>query len=264
MKTREILEQVYPELTERPRPLGLRHRGWLVTRRWVARQARTVAAVLLLLSAWVVAHLYYYNKLVSLEYDVQAAWAQVETQLQRRHNIQLNLTRMVLDYAEHERSLLTGITKIRTSAVGGGSCGAGADPSAAAPDPAASTPADPAARPGSAPADSSSSPAVAAPARPLDQLSRKELQALFSRIMVVAEQYPQLKLSENFQQFSKAVIDTENEIALRTSRYNEAVNVYGTTLTQFPGNIFAWLGGFEQYQFYQPDKKALEFRRVEF
>ncbi len=265
MKTEEILERVYPEVAASRNALAKRRRQSLVARRRWSQRARVTALILPLVGFWATMHLYYYNKLIGLEYNVNAAWAQVETQLQRRHNIQLNLTRMVLDYAAHEREVLTGITKLRTTAVTGTR---GTEEAAKAGAPAGPTtspsaePAAPAETPSPA-ADGARSEGSNAPAGPsLEQLSAAKLEELFSRILVVAEQYPQLKLSENFRQFSAAIIDTETEIAGRTSVYNDSVNIYGTELAQFPGNFFAWTFGFKKYEFYQPDQQALTFQGV--
>ncbi len=68
----------------------------------------------LVAATWLVAHLYYYNLLVGLEFNVKGAWAQVETQLERRHNIQQNLTQIVMDYSKYEKDTLNGLIEMRT------------------------------------------------------------------------------------------------------------------------------------------------------
>jgi len=289
MKSKKILERLYPEVVEpdealeHRRPRGLlsfsrkkRAKGGrkvAAKSKW-GRRGRILALSLLVVTFWAGLHLHYYNKLVGLEFEVQVAWAQVETQLQRRHHIQQNLTQMVLDYAAHERDVLTAVTKLRTSMVtGDGNRGTqtGASPapkpgdSAAAPSSAPSAappkagppPSPPGAPPGAPPGGSGA-------ALPIDTLSAAELRELAAKILVVAEQYPQLKLSENFQQFSAAMIDTETDIAARTATFNDAVNAYGTETAQFPGNVFASLFGFPEYEYYQPDEKALVFEGVKY
>ena len=77
---------------------------------------------------------------------------------------------------------------------------------------------------------------------------------------MVAEQYPSLRLSENFQQFTKAIIETENKIADSIQTYNARVNDFTTILSQFPGNIFGKVCGFKPYQFYSPERFKLEFK----
>jgi LemA protein len=198
-----------------------------------------------LIMGWVVAHLYYYNMLVDMEYNIQEAWAQVETQRQRRFHIQQNLTRLVIEYARHERSVLTNLTMLRT--------GKNAEE-------LKQTTKKP----------RTANNKAAAPLRPedlkvpLEKMSPKQLDELFPRIQFMAEQYPKLRLTENFQQFSTAVIDTESQIAKQLSLYNKAVNDFTTILMQFPGNIFGRACGFEPYKFYIPDKKSITYTPVEY
>lgn len=196
----------------------------------------------LVVMVWVFAHLYYYNLLVDLEFNTKASWAQVEAQLQRRFHIQQNLTRIVMNYSKYENDLLTRLTEMRTSA-------RGSDPEGNAVDA------------NQQPSEQFSS---ASPPAQLKQLTPLQLDKLFSQIRFVAEQYPQLKATENFQQFSAAIVDTENQIAERIMNYNDAVNIYTTTLTQFPGNIFGLLCGFQRYEFYAPDQEILNFQLVEY
>ena len=85
-----------------------------------------------------------------------------------------------------------------------------------------------------------------------------------SPIALTAEQYPQLMLSKNMQQFSAALVEVETEVARVTMAYNDAVNTYSTELGQFPGNVFGWLCGFKDATFYQPQRETLGFREVEY
>ena len=193
-------------------------------------------------AVWVMVHLYYYNLLVDMECNVQASWAQVEAQLQRRYNIQQNLTQIVMDYSKYEKDTLTELIEIRTSARADG-------------------------RAGKAPGGNRQSPSEAekkSPSPLLGQLTKSELAKLFPDVLLTAEQYPELKLTENFQQFSAAIVDTESKIAEQIMAYNEAVNVYTTARTQFPGNLFGAVFGFPMYDFYEPDKELLNFNPVEY
>lgn len=254
VQTKKIVERLYPGQL-RPR-----------TRRGLTRQTKLIIGVAgSALTLWVAVHLYYYNYLVGLEMSVKAAWAQVETQQQRRAHIQRSLTRMVLDYAQHEKTVLTGLTGLRTN-----------DPTSGVdlkqlmrmmPPPVAPVVA-PAVTPPTGAAGSAKAPA-AKPAPTLsaidvDKLNVRQIAKLFSKIQAVAEQYPALRLSENFQQHSKAVVDTETMIAIQLMVYNEAVNIYTTALAQFPGNIFGAVGGFERAEFYKPNADKLLYEPVTF
>jgi LemA protein len=246
METEKLLDRLYPNLAKRRRrkvllaKAALRLRGW--SRYLIAGGVITVL--------WVVAHLYYYNKLVDLEFNVQEAWAQVEAQWQRRYHIQQNLTRMVIEYARHERELLVRLTTMRMKKEDRDAAARGATRTQQAGQPGA----------GAAKPDARSLRALRAE---LEKLDPKQLNELFPQIQVVAEQYPALRLTENFQQFSKAVVDTENAIVLHVETYNKAVNVYTTVLNQFPAMVFGRLCGFREYDFYRPGRKTLAFRPVE-
>jgi LemA protein len=238
--TQQLLERFYPSEEQRSRG-----RRWLrrITGR-VKRYYLYLAAGLLLVAAWVAGHLYYYNKLVDMEYDVQEAWAQVETQWQRRYHIQHNLTRMVLEYSRHERELLMRLTKLRVGHLEREAKARGKPPAPL-------------------PATKGGKVSIRELKRHLERLTPGQLNKVFPQIQFMAEQYPRLRLSENFQQFSKATIETENKIAAQIKAYNQAVNLYTTNLMQFPGVIFGKACGFEPYDFYVPDRDKLKFRPVQ-
>lgn len=233
METRAIIDRLYPAISRRRRWWG-RARG---LGRWLRAKVRYVIITAIAVVAWMIPHIYYYNRLIALEFDVQAAWAHVETEQQRRYHIQQNLVRTVVAYARHERSVLTRLTRMRTRRV----------------DDDRSSP--PTYKP----------PPAASPKAALDKLEKlgsKQLDRLMPQIQLMAEQYPKLRLTENFQQLTKAVISSEDQIAKRLIEYNRRVNMYTTLLEQFPGNIFAKVMGFESYAFHRPNRRALEYRPV--
>jgi|GEM_PF-2264200 LemA protein len=254
VQTKKIVERLYPGQL-RPR-----------MRRRITRQTKLIiGGATAAITLWIAVHLYYYNYLVGLEFAVKAAWAQVETQQQRRAHIQRSLTRMVLDYAQHEQSVLTGLTTMRTN-----------DPTAGLDIKKLMKMIPPPARPTVAPAPGPPTkvpgakgvPAVKRPAAlsaiDVDKLNVGQIARLFGKIQAVAEQYPALRLSENFQQYSKAIVETETMIAIQLMIYNESVNVYTTVLTQFPGNIFGAVGGFEAAEFYKPAADKLQYQPVKY
>lgn len=221
MDTEKVINRLYPKATRRPRfvrdPRSTRLAGW------------TMVFVALV---YAVGQIYYYNRLVDLEYNVDAAWAQVEAQQQRRYHIQKNLTRLVVGYRLHEAETLSSLTQMRTGR----------------------TP----------PAEGNAAPAAAAePSAQGDVVSQDQIDKLLARIQVVAEQYPQLRLTENIQQFSASVIESEKEIARLTIEYNNAVNIYTTMLHQFPGKVFGKIVGFKTRHFYKPDAEKLSFHQLD-
>jgi hypothetical protein len=133
-----------------------------------------------LLVVWFAALWYYHNVFVAMTSTIDGDWADCEVMMQSRTHIRINLSHMIVAYAQHERDLMTKITELR---VGKPLQPADAKPAA---DPAA--------------ADSPSAPGKplnpAAVAKELEQLGPKQIAELLSRIQVVAEQYPQLKLTE--------------------------------------------------------------------
>jgi LemA protein len=94
-----------------------------------------------------------------------------------------------------------------------------------------------------------------APASPMEALAR---------LNAVAEQYPNLGLNQTVQQFSQSTIESETLVATRIAQYNDAVNIYSNTLTQFPGNIFGHLMGFQNESYFTPsDQSVLEYRELQ-
>jgi LemA protein len=172
---------------------------------------------------------FYYNSFLSMQYDVDEAAAQVDTQLQRRRDIILNLNIIVTDYSAHENRLFRYAADSRKEMV----------------------------KPPPIPPQKVPTGEGGGAARPAG------LQDLLSRIFAIAERYPDLRLSENFQRYMDALIEVESEIATRRMAYNVRANVMSTAVGKFPGFVFAELYGFEPPPFYQPDDDARTTPRVE-
>jgi hypothetical protein len=288
-----MLKQLYVPPRRQPKDRVRRATG--AAKRWVRRRSLHIAASVIIVVAWVGVHLHYYNYLKSLEFNVQVAEAQIAVQQTRRFRIQKNLTRLVSQFSMYEDKLLTTLTAMRAAnedglplAVRSRGLHGASDPNAVAMDGAPLTsgggnvcmgPVDGAAGT-SAPALASAAPSPpplvpTAPAglpnavKPdvldkLDPKTKPELRELLSRLRVVAEQYPELQLSESIQHLATTIVDTETEIANRIMAYNEAVNNYVTVTDTFPGYIFAKLSGFPPYEFYPIDKSQREYNEVSF
>lgn len=94
---------------------------------------------------------------------------------------------------------------------------------------------------------------------PVDKVAAsKGLEGALSRLMVVMEQYPQLKANENFLQLQDELAGTENRIAVERMRYNEAVQKYNLACRQFPGNLVAKMFGFQKKDTYFEAKDAAQ------
>ena len=173
-----------------------------------------VVAVVLVL--WVVG---IYNALVALRNRFKNAFAQIEVQLKRRYDLIPNLVEVAKGYLKHERETLEAVIKARNIAL-------------AASQAAAANPAD-----GNA----------------MKSLMSAEtgLAGALSRLMVVAEQYPDLKANQNMMQLSEEMISTENKISFARQAYNDSVMTYNTAREVFPNVIFAGMFGFQPAELYQ-------------
>jgi len=139
-----------------------------------------------------------------------AAWSEVLNQYQRRADLIPNLVNTVKGYATHEQEVFTQVTEARSKV---GSIQMTADDAA-----------DP---------------------EKLKQYQQAqgELSSALSRLLVVSENYPQLKADQNFRDLQAQLEGTENRISLARNNYIKAVQTYNTTLRQFPQNLTAKLFG---------------------
>ena len=173
----------------------------------------------------------YYNTFISLQYDVEEAAAQVDTQLQRRKNIILNLSVMVMDYAKHEKEIFKHAADARKEM------------------------AELKRRPVLPPNQGKEAKVPAAAG---------DLDVLLSKIFAVAERYPELRLSENFRRYMDALVDAETKIAEQRMIYNERANDMSTAVGTFPGLVFAKLYGFEPPSFFEPEAEARKPPKVKY
>lgn len=94
--------------------------------------------------------------------------------------------------------------------------------------------------------------------------ANNELTSSLNALMVVVENYPDLKASQNFIQLSDELAGTENRIAVARKDYNNAVKEYNLTIKKLPNNIFAGMFGFEQATYFEADKTSTEVPNVSF
>ena len=153
-----------------------------------------------------------YNSLVALRNRFKNAFAQIDVQLKRRYDLIPNLVEVAKGYLKHERETLEAVIKARNIAL-------------AASQAAAANPADANAMKGLVSAETG-------------------LTGALSRLMVVSEQYPDLKANQNMMQLTEELTSTENKIAFARQAYNDSVMTYNTTRETFPNVIFAGMFGF--------------------
>jgi len=150
-----------------------------------------------------------YNQIQQKDESVKAAWSQVLNVYKRRADLVPNLVATVKGYASHEERVFTEVTNARAKV---GSININAD------DPASLA---------------------------QFQQAQGELQSAIGRLLVVSENYPQLKADQNFLQLQAQLEGTENRITVERQRYIQAVQDYNTYIRQFPVNLTAMMFGYK-------------------
>jgi LemA protein len=153
-----------------------------------------------------------YNGLITARNAFKNAFAQIDVQLTRRYDLIPNLVEVAKGYLKHERETLEAVIQARAAAVSGLAAAKAAPGDAAA----------------------------------MAQLGSAEtgLAGALSRLMVVAEAYPDLKANQNMMQLTEELTSTENRIAFARQAYNDSVMAYNNKREVFPSNLLAGMFGF--------------------
>lgn len=162
-----------------------------------------------------------YNKLVTGEETVDAAWAQVENQLQRRFDLVPNLVNTVKGYAEHEEEIFTQIADARTQYGNANTVEETAD-------------------------------------------ANNELSSALARLLVVVENYPNLKADVQFTRLMDELAGTENRLTVARKDYNDTVQQFNNDVRRFPGNLIAGMFNFEQKDYFEIKEGVEEAPAVDF
>ena len=162
-----------------------------------------------------------YNNLVTGEEKIDAAWAQVENQLQRRFDLIPNLVNTVKGYAQHEEEVFTQIADARTKYGGADTVGEAA-------------------------------------------AANDDLSSALSRLLVIVENYPQLKADVQFTRLMDELAGTENRLAVARKDYNETVQTFNNNVRRFPGNLIAGMFGFEKKDYFEIKEGVEETPTVDF
>jgi LemA protein len=174
-----------------------------------------------------------YNRLVAGRNRYKNAFAQIDVQLTRRHDLIPNLVETAKGYMAHERGTLEDVVNARNAAVSGLKA-------------AAKDPTDPAA---------------------MKRLSEAEqgLSGALGRLFALSEAYPDLKANQNMMQLSEELTTTENKVAFARQAYNDSVMEYNTQRESFPGNLIADRFGFKGAELLEIENEAKrEVPRVAF
>lgn len=160
-----------------------------------------------------------YNKLVTLDQNVNKKWGDVQTVYQRRADLIPNLVNTVAGAANFEKSTLTEVTNARASV-------------------------------GRVQINSNEAPRTAAQLEEF-QRAQGQLSNALSRLLLVTENYPDLKATRSFQELQAQLEGTENRISVERNNFNAAVQDYNTMLKRFPTNMIGGMFGFQERPFFK-------------
>ena len=173
-----------------------------------------------------------YNRLVSLSQGTDRAWADVQNVYQRRADLVPNLVATVQGAANFEKSTITEVTAARASV-------------------------------GQLKLDQNTAPKDAEQLKRFEQ-AQGALSSALSRLLVVAERYPELRATAGFRDLQAQLEGTENRIAVERRKFNEAVQAYNTAVKSFPNMLYAGAMGFQPRPFFQAAAGAESAPKVQF
>jgi LemA protein len=186
-----------------------------------------VIAALALFFLWGVSR---YNKLVSAEEAVSSQWGNVENQYQRRADLIPNLVATVKGYAAHESLTLEAVTAARAKAT-----------------------------------QITVDPASLTPEKLQEfQAAQGELSSALGRLLMITENYPDLKANQNFIELQAQLEGTENRIAVERNRFNEMAQNYNATIRRFPTSLIAAMFGFEKKPYFEAQEGSEKAPEVKF
>jgi LemA protein len=170
------------------------------------------------------------KSLVTLDENSKSKWGEVQNQYQRRADLVPNLVNTVKGAANFEQSTLTAVVNARAKATS-----IQVDPDKLTPEKLREF-----------------------------QAAQGELSQALGRLMMITENYPQLRATEGFRQLQDQLEGTENRITVARKNFNDAVQEYNTKLRVFPNNIFGGIMGFERKGMFEADKNAQKAPQVQF
>ncbi len=186
-----------------------------------------VTAVMAIAILWVVNS---YNRMVAAQEAVTTEWANVESQYQRRADLIPNLVATIKGYATHENETLETVVEARAKAT--------------------QTKLD------------------------INNFSREdfeeyqaaqgELNSALGRLMMITENYPDLKANQNFRDLQEQLEGTENRIQITRQSYNNTARAYNTMIRRFPNNILSNMFGFDLVTYFKVDIEATKAPQVTF
>jgi len=171
-----------------------------------------------------------YNQMVILQEGVKSQWGNVETQYQRRADLIPNFVNTVKGAAAFEQETLTKVIEARSKATQ-----VTIDPTK-----------------------------MTAENMQQYQAAQGELSSALSRLMVVVEQYPELKATQNFRDLQVELEGTENRISVERRKFNEVALAFNTYIKRFPQNFLAGMFGFTSKPYFESMEGAEKAPQVQF
>jgi len=187
----------------------------------------SVAGILILAIFWGVSK---YNGLVTKDEAVSGQWANVENQYQRRADLIPNLVATVKGYASHESETLEGVVAARAKATQ-----ITVDPNNLTPEKLQQY-----------------------------QAAQGELSSALGKLLMITENYPELKANQNFLELQAQLEGTENRITTERGRFNDLSKDFNATVRKFPTNIVASLAGFEKKAYFEAEEGSEKAPEVKF
>ena len=175
----------------------------------------------LVIAGWVMG---VYNRLVTLRNRYENAFSQIDVQLKRRHDLIPNLVNVAKGYMAHEKDTLEAVINARNQAM-------------------------------SASSNASKNPGDAGAMNDLAG-AETNLSGALGRLMMVAEDYPDLKANENMLALQEELTSTENKVSFARQGYNDAVTAYNTARELFPASMISTSFGFQDAQLYEVEDEA--------
>lgn len=161
-----------------------------------------------------------YNGLVTTQETVNSQWANVESQYQRRSDLIPNLVATVKGYATHESSTLEGVVAARAKAT-----------------------------------QVTIDPANLTPEKLQEyQAAQGQVSSALGKLLMITENYPDLKANQNFLELQAQLEGTENRISVERNRFNDVAKGYNTTIRTFPTVVFSKLFGFAKKPYFEAEK----------
>ena len=187
----------------------------------------TIILVAIITFSWGVSK---YNGLVTVQESVNSQWANVENQYQRRSDLIPNLVATVKGYASHESATLEGVVTARSKAT-----------------------------------QVTIDPANLTPEKLQEyQAAQGQVSSALGKLLMITENYPDLKANQNFLELQAQLEGTENRIAVERGRFNESAKAYNNTIRKFPTNIIAGMFGFDKKPYFEAEKGSNKAPEVTF